>query len=231
MERCDFIKPLLYRIVEGEASPDEAMRVARHLPACTVCRIRLARERRLAQMLEEDLNDLPVGEEFVQSVMATLPEEPSKAEAEAARAKREAEADAAKRRRRRGLKLAGLAGLLGSWSWVASQDYGFNGGGSLLQTPALSLESLEGSYRGLPAVAQMIWMAIGALVEGLPRVLPAFPELSLVALGLGLVLLALVGTLGTSTFLFCAAGYLARPSLGWLDAAPSLESLKKNRSA
>jgi predicted anti-sigma-YlaC factor YlaD len=53
------------------------MRVARHLSDCTACRIVLAREHRLAEMLEEKLDDpLQLGEDFVQAVMARLPQEP-----------------------------------------------------------------------------------------------------------------------------------------------------------
>jgi len=75
--RCDTIRPLLPRVADGEAGPAEAIQVGRHLPDCTACRILLARERRLASMLEEELEDsLPVGEDFLQGVMATLPLEP-----------------------------------------------------------------------------------------------------------------------------------------------------------
>jgi hypothetical protein len=91
---CEPIRPLLYRIAEGEASPEEAIEVARHIPACTACRILLAREQRLAQLLECDLADLNVDEAFVESVMSTLPDSPRP------------------RKSRRGLKLAGLFGAL-----------------------------------------------------------------------------------------------------------------------
>jgi len=74
---CRQLRPLLDRVVDGEATPDEALVSARHLPQCTACRIRLARARRLAEMLEQGLDDpLQVGEEFVQNVMARLPEHP-----------------------------------------------------------------------------------------------------------------------------------------------------------
>ena len=77
MRICQRLRPVLSRVAEGEASPDEAMLTARHLSDCTACRIHLARERRLAAMLEEDLEDvLHVGEEFVQAVMANLPKGP-----------------------------------------------------------------------------------------------------------------------------------------------------------
>ena len=73
MDYCKPVRPLLFRVQEGEATPDEAMLVARHLTDCTACRILLARERRLAELLSDDLADLPVGEEFVEKVMAHLP--------------------------------------------------------------------------------------------------------------------------------------------------------------
>ena len=76
MDACEPIRPSLYRIIDGEADPAEAMCVARHISSCTACRILLARKRRLSEMLENDLEDLPVGEEFVHVVMSTLPEGP-----------------------------------------------------------------------------------------------------------------------------------------------------------
>jgi len=77
MSPCETIRSLLGRYSEGEATPAQAMRVARHLSDCTACRIQLARERRLAEMLSEGLQDhLPVGEEFLRSVMATVPQGP-----------------------------------------------------------------------------------------------------------------------------------------------------------
>jgi predicted anti-sigma-YlaC factor YlaD len=78
MSSCERIRPLLYRVAECEADPEESMRTARHLSKCTACRIVLAREARLARMLEEDLCDsLPVGEDFVRAVMASLPADPA----------------------------------------------------------------------------------------------------------------------------------------------------------
>ena len=44
MAACKPIRPSLYRIIDGEAEPAEAMRVARHLSTCTTCRILLARK-------------------------------------------------------------------------------------------------------------------------------------------------------------------------------------------
>ena len=100
MSHCDAFAPLLSRVAEGEASPDEAMRTARHLSDCTACRIILARERRLAAILENGLEDsLQVGEDFVRAVMDNLPTEPPKPER-------------LNKKKRRTLKLACLVGLL-----------------------------------------------------------------------------------------------------------------------
>ena len=107
MSECERIHPLLHRVAEGEAMPEEAMRVARHLADCTACRIIQAREIRLADMLEAGLEDLPVGEGFVRGVMARLPEGPPPRRARA---------------RRRGLKLAILATLLLGTALLAAQS-------------------------------------------------------------------------------------------------------------
>jgi hypothetical protein len=65
---------LLHAVAYGEAGPQDAMLTARHVSDCTACRILLARERRLAAVLDGGLEDhLGVGEEFLESVMAHLP--------------------------------------------------------------------------------------------------------------------------------------------------------------
>jgi predicted anti-sigma-YlaC factor YlaD len=76
MPECQQIRPLLGPVHEGEATPEEAILVARHISDCTACRILLARERRLMEILSRGLNDLDVSEEFVQEVMHTLPSDP-----------------------------------------------------------------------------------------------------------------------------------------------------------
>jgi hypothetical protein len=99
---CERARPLLVRSVEGELAPRAALRLARHVEACTACRILLARERRLAQVLDGLDDVVPVDASFFDSVMASLPERPS---ASSVPTRRE--------RLRRGLRLAGLcAGLV-----------------------------------------------------------------------------------------------------------------------
>ena len=73
MRNCKRILPLLARVAEREAGPEEAIAVARHVETCTACRIRLARERRLQQLLEEPLDPLPSPDDFVTDVMRHLP--------------------------------------------------------------------------------------------------------------------------------------------------------------
>ena len=76
MKRCNLIAPLLPRVAEREARPDEALEVARHVEECTACRIRLAREHRLQQLLDDPLDSLPSAEDFVADVMSHIPAEP-----------------------------------------------------------------------------------------------------------------------------------------------------------
>jgi anti-sigma factor RsiW len=192
MTSCDAIRPLLSHVAEGEVAPDEAMRVARHLADCTACKIVLARERRLARMLEQDLLDLPVGEEFVQSVMATLPQGPPPR--------------ARKSQRRRGLRLAGLAGFLGAGALALSQIVPSGAGGAgRVGLPAMDFEAANQSLQGLAGLARLAVMALEAVarlpLETLPlgwapELLAAAVATSLVAMGMGSVLVALAaGTL------------------------------------
>jgi len=106
---CERARPLLVRSVEGELAPRAALRLARHVEACTACRILLARERRLAQVLDGLDDVVPVDASFFDSVMASLPERPA---ASPVPTRRE--------RLRRGLRLAGLcAGLVASGGLAA----------------------------------------------------------------------------------------------------------------
>jgi hypothetical protein len=101
VKRCRGFEPLIHASVEGETVPADALRLARHLDACTACRIVMAREVRLAAMLDDLHDPIDVDESFFQAVMASLPE----------RAARPAGVASPRARYRRGLKLAGLASL------------------------------------------------------------------------------------------------------------------------
>jgi hypothetical protein len=94
---CERLRPTLFRIAEGDVAEHELAPANRHLARCTTCRIRLSRERRLAEILRGGLAG-PTGpdEDFVRAVMARLPREARKARPAG----------------RHGLKLAGLAGVI-----------------------------------------------------------------------------------------------------------------------
>jgi anti-sigma factor RsiW len=149
MSCCETIRPLLSRHAEGELAPDEAIEVARHVPDCTACRILLARERRLAEMLATDLEDLPVGEDFVVAVMETLPKGPPPS----------------RRRRRRGLELASLAGFTGLLGIVGSEvgplpEWAWRTVGTLgagLDATVVRIEAIAG---GLRLVLETFYRAI-----------------------------------------------------------------------
>jgi len=93
---CRRVRPWITRSVDGDLEPGEALRLARHLSTCTACRIVLARETRLAEILEGVDDTCSVDESFFEAVMASLPERPA----------RPAVALSRKDRWRRGLRLA-----------------------------------------------------------------------------------------------------------------------------
>jgi anti-sigma factor RsiW len=73
MTRCEDLQVRIARVAEGEASPDDALAVGRHVEDCTACRIRLARERRLAEMMSDLGDPIDVDERFLHDVMDQLP--------------------------------------------------------------------------------------------------------------------------------------------------------------
>ena len=105
MTGCRRIRPWIVRSVDGDLDPGEALRLARHLATCTACRIVLARESRLAEMLDGAADAFNVDESFFGAVMASLPDRPVRPAVEISR----------ETRRRRGLRLAawGAAAALG----------------------------------------------------------------------------------------------------------------------
>jgi anti-sigma factor RsiW len=186
---CDGIRGLIFRTCEGEASPEEAMRLARHLPDCTRCRILMARERRLARMLELDLEDMPVGEDFVRSVMANLPGElPPEPE---------------KRRARTGLKLAGFSGLLALIGLQSLQllqglqtvsERAFPSGNSPL--PGLDAFLQDTTLRGVFEIAGWVLIALQSMGGSLGPLVPSLPTLAwsvggLLVFAVGITLLGL----------------------------------------
>lgn len=157
-ESCEPVVPMIYRVAEGEATPDEAMRTARHLSDCTACRILLARERRLAAMLDEGLADpLQVGEDFVRAVMDTLPNGPPPP------ARRQ-------KRRSRTLKLASLAGWIGLAPLLAAaHEAGRLSAGAVWRlTPGMDVPLANGTSESVQRLGGLLVLALDRLAAGLP---------------------------------------------------------------
>jgi len=119
MTGCRRIRPWMVRSVDGDLEPGEALRLARHLATCTACRIVLARELRLAEMLDGAADAFNVDESFFGAVMASLPDRPVRPAVEISR----------ETRRRRGLRLA-------AWGAVAA----LGGGLAARVLPSLRLD-------------------------------------------------------------------------------------------
>jgi hypothetical protein len=196
MSSCDAIRPLLSHVAEREVGPGEAMSVARHLADCTACKILLAREHRLARMLEQDLQDLPVGEEFVQSVMATLPQGPPPGRR--------------KHEKRRGLRLASFAGFLGAGALFASQFLPSGlPEGARLGLPVLDFDAAGQSVEGLAGLVRLAAVALETVADlpfdalrfvWSPELLVAAVSATAIAAAAGSALIALAaGTLVRTT--------------------------------
>jgi hypothetical protein len=193
---CNAVRPLLPRIADGEASPAEAMLCARHLSDCTACRILMARERRLAAILEEELEDcLLVGEDFVRDVMANLPKEPPP------RPKA--------KKARRNLRLAGYVGLLFGLSALVVRGMEL----ATSHIPTLALPRLEttGSDGGFESLLDLSRLLL-VVAEFIGRHLPAV-ELSPIGLG-GLLAATLFATaacgVGGTTLIALASHRISR---------------------
>lgn len=189
---CDAVRPLLFRVAEGEACPDEALAVARHVPACTSCRILLARERRLADHLENDLEDLAVGEEFVRSVMDEVGRMPRP------------------RPRGRRMKLAALAGLgVGVAAVAARITTGASAEGLRVGLlPSDGVGSVDGTLPAFGALAE----AARVVADTAATLVPAAGDAGTLVVG-ALVVAALVATGALavgSTIVAVAAGSVLR---------------------
>jgi hypothetical protein len=107
MTGCRYVRPWIVRSVDGDLEPAEALRLANHLATCTACRIVLARESRLAVILDGADDAFTVDESFFGEVMASLPDRPVPPAVKSTR----------ETRRNRGLRLAAwgaVAALSGS---------------------------------------------------------------------------------------------------------------------
>lgn len=185
MHDCTAIRPLLYNASDGELNPKETMLVARHLADCTACKIVVARERRLARMLEEDLQDIPVGDDFFRSVMASIPKEPPPAK---------------DRKKRHGLRLAGLGGFLAAGALLASRLIPLQGYyRTATNLPALDFESSQGGFEGLLDLVRLVVMSLRTVATGIDIDAP-FLSGNYDLMG-GIAILALL-TFGTGSALF-----------------------------
>ena len=148
MRSCEDIRPLLCRSVDYEVEPTEAIELAAHLGDCTACKIVLARRRRLAEMLERDLPDIPVDEDFVRTVMDTLPDGPPP------------------RRARRGIKLAvTLCGIAGATGIAARPWVEGSGVSARMVLPGLDASGPD----SLPHSLDVLGWAVGVLDAAVGR--------------------------------------------------------------
>jgi hypothetical protein len=111
MSGCRRIRPFIVRSVDRDLEPGEALRLARHLTTCTACRIVLARESRLAAILDTAADAVAVDESFFGAVMASLPELPVRPALEVRR----------ETRRKRGLRLAAWGAIAALCGGLASR--------------------------------------------------------------------------------------------------------------
>jgi anti-sigma factor RsiW len=204
VNNCERIRPLLSRFAEGEADPEEAFHVARHIAGCTACKIVLARERRLHEALE-DLGDSVsvVDEEFSALVMAALPAGPP---------------PAASRPRRRGLRLAGFLTLGAVGGSLAIRALGF--APSFQPVPIAARVDLDLGSRLVESLTQIAGAAVATLARiftGLPGPLRAAGS----EIGWDLVpALAAAVFLTAGTLLVGAAWAASRRSWRVGDASP-----------
>ena len=173
---------MLSRLAEGEAAPDEALRLARHLPDCTACRILLASEVRLAGMLDGLDDSIAVEEGFLQRVMDSLPADPPPVA----------------RRRWSGLKLAGFAGALLVVGAAASRLAALFADGRLVPlVPRIEIANTEHLLEALAGVARLVGMVLDRVGANLA---PDLPTLHLYArIGLAALLPAAAALLTVST--------------------------------
>lgn len=154
MTTCRRLRSVLFRAAEGEADPDETLQAARHLADCTGCRILLARERRLARMLDGLTDVVAVQESFPEGVMAALPEAPPASERELTL--------------RRGLRLAVLAGTLALAGALGYRIAHLARNGSFVSiSPRFDVEGTGRFLDGLGGIGRFAAVFIEQLRDGL----------------------------------------------------------------
>jgi anti-sigma factor RsiW len=177
------------RTVDGEAAPDESLRLARHLSECTACRILLARERRLAEALngmedeaiEEDAFRARVMDALGSGAYPRLRNRPRSA-------------------RRRGLRLAVWLAVVPALDVARHLSWRFDWNGFGLAFGRPDLERAAGLLVGWAGAAAS---ALSGATAGIPSS-PAFPGFAGITAGGMLVAAALCG-LGSAAALVGAA--------------------------
>lgn len=170
MSPCDDLRPVLFRIAEGEAGPDEALEAAVHVRECTACRIVLAKDRRLVRILEGcPAEPVPVADGFASQVMARLPDGPPPG------------AERRRRALRRGFRIVGGTGAVGFAMALASKLHAPGAVEPVWSSWAGAIET--GASRGLPAALAWIAKTLASALDrtgsavriDLPGLLPGWP--------------------------------------------------------
>jgi len=192
--RCERVRPSLYRFAEGEAGPAESLVVARHLPDCTACRILLARERRLQEMLDDLADPLPLDERFLSEVMSAISSRPQP-----------------RRKPRRlalAVKLAIVLAVLALGTAVASRVAPtFVSSVTASLVPPLDPDAAGGPYGPTAGLARLLMVVLDRMVA----FAPAAPSLGWpVTAALGAILPGLGLALVLAGFLALAARSLCR---------------------
>lgn len=203
MKSCRKLQALFARVAEGEAGPEEALRVARHLSECTTCKIVLAREKRLAEMLCHLDDPLTVEAGFIDRVMAALPAGPPPARSP----------------RRRMLKLAGFAGAALALIPSAIRLLGSAPGGALDSfRPVFELDGVDRLLGGLGVTARALLLMLARSGAG---ALPRLPSLGGVSTSPWTVVLSAAMLLAIAAFLGVTTWTVSRRS-SRAGAAPGL---------
>jgi predicted anti-sigma-YlaC factor YlaD len=171
MSTCERFRRSLYRVTEGEASPLESLRVARHAPDCTACRILLAREERLHDMLDQLDDPVSLDEGFLSEVMAAIADRPKPVRRAA-------------RRWPVAVKLALLAGVVLAAGAVVSRfvPFGFTTAGSPSLVPSLDPEGSSGALGAAAGLVHLVLVALDRLGSTVPPSLAAASLPSVVSL-------------------------------------------------
>lgn len=184
--RCEHVRPSLFRVAEGEAAPAESLRVARHVPDCTACRILLAREQRLHEMLEDMEDPVDLDERFLDDVMSAISRGP-----------------VPKRRRRHwpvAVKLAILAGIVLVGSAIVSRVAPNFVSSWTASVPSIEPDTPDGAYGSAAGLARLLLVMLDRMAVAPPTLSLGWP-----AVALGSVLPAVALTLALAAFLAFAA--------------------------